>query len=100
MGRADKYRIARSFGTDRRHHAFDLAWGPGGIAVSAEDEDFGPSEQERAALIAHFAQSHVVRTGGELGGRQVEAIQRTDPRTRAGFDAAVYLLPPPWLILG
>lgn len=99
MARPDRYRVGRSFGSGRKPHAFTLSWENGRPVIGEEDEDFGPDSQERDAVIAHFARSHRVRTGGAQQGRQVEALKNTDPRTREGFDAVVYLLPPPWVLI-
>lgn len=96
--RPDVYRVARSFGSGRRQHAFDLAWADRPVIRNA-DEDFGPTEPERAEIIRVLSQSHRVRSGGDVGGRQIETIELSDPRTRDGFDAAVYRLPPPWVLL-
>ena len=97
MNTPAKYSIGRDLGITKVR-AFDLRW-DGRPVMENIDDDFGPSDGERDAVLAHFAVSHRTRSGGESGGKFFESIIDTDPRTKAGFDAAAHLLPRPWVLM-
>lgn len=94
-----KYSIGRSLGATKVH-AFDLLWDGQRPVLLNFDPDFGPDPHEYERVIAHLSRSHRVRSGFERGGQFFETLVDTDPRTKAGFDQAVYVLGPPWVLLG
>lgn len=92
----DIVKVGRDLGRGPLVRSCILRWKDGNILFEMEDERYAPTQAERAAILARFAQPFTTLRASNVKGALVDAKYVIQPGTLEHFSCVGYHLPKPF----